>query len=235
MEEGAIDAFVCDPPYGLEFMGKEWDAPWKFTISDHGFSDGADRLPAPNFSSNRNPICRNCGKRQRTWKGGPEACSCGDADFDNNTATEMKGYQGWCITWLAECYRVLPSGGIIKAFSGTRTYHRLAAAMEVVGFVLDPSESLEAWSYGSGFPKSLNISKAIDKMVGAEREVLQERTLNNNFYATNGHSGESQEQYRKREGGAAITAPATDDAKRFEGYGTALKPAWEPVLVGRKP
>jgi len=98
--------------------------------------------------------------------------------------------QKWHAEWLAEAYRVLPPGGVLKAFSGTRTYHRLAAAMEAVGF---EDVKLVAWAYGSGFPKSLDISKALDKRA------------------------------------------ENDAAKRFDGWGTALKPSWEPVLVGRKP
>lgn len=143
-----------------------------------------------------------------------------DPPYDLTSGTGKGGFMGkeWDGTGIAfsqefwtAVYRVLKPGGIVKAFSGTRTYHRMAAAMEEAGFVLDPAESLEAWSYGSGFPKSLNISKAIDKVHGGPGE------------------------YTQIERGVPVeTAPATEDAKVFEGYGTALKPAWEPIVVGRR-
>lgn len=70
--------------------------------------------------------------------------------------------------WLRECFRVLPPGGVIKAFSGTRTYHRLAAAMEAVGFILDPENSMQGWCYASGFPKSRHIWKDVRKEVESQ-------------------------------------------------------------------
>ncbi len=106
----------------------------------------------------------------------------------------------WHLRWLSEAYRILSPGGLIKAFSGTRTFHRLALAMSQAGFELLP---METWNYGSGFPKSLNIGKAIQ----AKREDGTE----NHFYTP--------------------PPPTTD----FTGWGTSLKPAWEPILVGRKP
>lgn len=116
----------------------------------------------------------------------------------------------------------------------TRTFHRLAAAMENVGFVLDPKESMEAWIYSSGFPKSLNIGKAIDKMQGAEREVIGEVAgMGKQNPEWNGTAKGRKENSFKSQYDA--TAPATEDAKRFDGYGTALKPAFEPFIVGKKP
>lgn len=97
--------------------------------------------------------------------------------------------QAWHREWLAEVFRVLKPGGVIKVFSATRTFHRLAAAMVDVGFVdLD----FESWIYGSGFPKSLNLHKNLGK----------------------------------------TEFPNTDD---YEGYGTALKSAWEIFVVATKP
>ena len=78
-------------------------------------------------------------------------------------------FQEWCQLWASECLRVLKPGGHLLAFGGTRTYHRLACGIEDAGFEI--RDSLH-WIYGSGFPKSLDVSKAIDKAAGAEREVI---------------------------------------------------------------
>ena len=139
-----------------------------------------------------------------------------------------------------ECLRVLKPGGHLLAFGGSRTWHRLAVAIEDAGFEMRDSI---AWLYGSGFPKSLDISKAIDKAAGAEREVVtdivedlfgthevkREREaygIGNNSDTFSGHA----EGAMARE-----TLPATDEAKKWQGWGTALKPAFEPVVVARKP
>jgi len=126
----------------------------------------------------------------------------------------------------AECLRVLKPGGHLLAFAGTRTQHRMAVRIEDAGFEI---RDMIAWVYGSGFPKSLDVSKAIDREAGAEREVV------------------SRELHRKRSsvGGImntvevprynTVTAPATDAAKQWQGWGTALKPALEPITVARKP
>jgi site-specific DNA-methyltransferase (adenine-specific) len=122
-----------------------------------------------------------------------------------------------------ECLRVLKPGGHLLAFGGTRTWHRLAVAIEDAGFEIRDNI---AWLYGSGFPKSHNISKAIDKAAGAEREVIgttQGRT--SAIHAGNHNVGSPD----------LVTAPATDDAKAWDGWGTALKPAHEPIVVARKP
>jgi len=123
----------------------------------------------------------------------------------------------------AEVWRVLKPGAHVLAFGGTRTWHRLAVAIEDAGF--EVRDSL-AWLFGSGFPKSLNLSKAIDKAAGAEREVLDS-------YDRAGRSGGilGAETVITRN----ITAPATDAARKWQGWGTALKPAFEPIVVARKP
>jgi len=100
-------------------------------------------------------------------------------------------FQEWCSSWATECLRVLRKGGYLLSFGGTRTFHRTASGIEDAGFVIKDCLS---WNYGSGFPKSHNISKAIDKK-----------------------------------------APATAESTRWDGYGTALKPAWEPIILAQKP
>ena len=133
-------------------------------------------------------------------------------------------------TWR-EVLRVLKPGGHLLAFSGSRTYHRMTCAIEDAGFEI---RDQIMWVYGSGFPKSLDVSKAIDRAAGAEREVVGGRV-----YA-GGHVQNSSESIGF--GGCdptadlrAITAPATDDARRWSGWGTALKPAHEPICMARKP
>jgi site-specific DNA-methyltransferase (adenine-specific) len=128
----------------------------------------------------------------------------------------------------AEALRVLKPGGHLLAFAGTRTQHRMACRIEDAGFEI---RDMLAWVYGSGFPKSLDVSKAIDKAAGAEREVV-----GRNPYFCEGRTADPGEF---RQGGknssSAITAPATDAAREWAGWGTALKPALEPITMARKP
>jgi DNA modification methylase len=240
MEAESIDSIVTDPPYGLSFMGKDWD---------HG-------IPGEAF-----------------WR---------------------------------EAYRVAKPGAHLLAFGGTRTFHRLACAIEDAGWEI---RDCVMWVYGSGFPKSLDVSKAIDRAGGeaayifrtelknaikdaglnfsqiddylgvkstscywvrndhraclparhhwsklgqllsfsanlqglyekSEREVVGTRTVNGEEGTAGGYQSgiaslNGADVSIKRE--VDITAPATDEAKRWNGWGTALKPAWEPIIVARKP
>lgn len=144
LADNSIDSVVTDPPYGLEFMGREWDG-----------ADGFRRSLNPEDAGRDNEF----GRASRTspeYKAGPL-------------------FQQWCEAWATECLRVLKPGGYMVAFGGSRTWHRLASAVEDSGFEIRDSI---AWLYGSGFPKSLNLPG---------------------------------------------------------GLGTALKPAFEPIVVGRKP
>jgi site-specific DNA-methyltransferase (adenine-specific) len=133
------------------------------------------------------------------------------------------------------CLRVLKPGGHLLAFAGTRTQHRMAVRIEDAGFEI---RDMIAWVYGSGFPKSLDVSKAIDKAAGAEREVVgissvtgarQSRTMDD------GNKGTRRTYQNDEPVVNNITAPATDAARQWAGWGTALKPAIEPITVARKP
>jgi site-specific DNA-methyltransferase (adenine-specific) len=133
----------------------------------------------------------------------------------------------------AECLRVLKPGGHLLAFAGTRTQHRMAVRIEDAGFEI---RDMIAWVYGSGFPKSLDVSKAIDKAAGAEREVVSKQVTK--WTATGRNERYGKLDYFETEGGyevRSITAPATDAARQWSGWGTALKPALEPITVARKP
>lgn len=181
LPEGSVGAVVCDPPYGLCFMGKAFD-----TLGD--------------------------GARQQEWH----------------------------RRWLVEAFRVLRPEGQILAFCGTRTYHRLAAAMSEVGFT---RLRVQAWTYGSGFPKSQNVGKTLDKAAGAEREIVGVRvnTYDGAKRDPTKHGSPADQAAIGKWGlnqtphGMPLTAPATDAAKTWEGWGSNLKPAWEPIVCGVKP
>lgn len=153
-------------------------------------------------------------------------------------ALEFMG-QGWdkvlpsADIWR-EALRVLKPGGMALVFGGTRTYHRLTCSLEDAGFEI---RDCMMWLYGSGFPKSHDISKAIDKEAGAEREKgpLHPAPAGRSE-AYSGFEGESPIfGGGGAERGLTVDPPATEDAKTWNGYGTALKPAYEPIIVAMKP
>lgn len=160
LPENSIDSIVCDPPYGLSFMGKRWD------------------------------------------------------------------YDVPSVDLWREVLRVLKPGGHLLAFGGTRTYHRLVVNIEDAGFEI--RDQIQ-WLYGSGFPKSQDISKAIDKQAGA---------IGNRGKRFNAAGiGESNGGSKLRSDHPDYVPPeaVTEDAKRWQGFGTALKPANEPIVLARKP
>jgi len=144
-----------------------------------------------------------------------------------------------------EAMRVLKPGGHALIACGTRTQHRMVVNIEDAGFEI---RDVVSWIYGSGFPKSLNVSKAIDKAAGAEREVVGKRPVAYpdsdcwsvpNSNSTPGNFGICGSGGKKKnmdgKGNVIITAPATDEAKQWDGWGTALKPACEFFTLARKP
>lgn len=161
LEANSVDTIITDPPYGLSFMGKDWD---------HG-------VPGVAF-----------------WR---------------------------------EALRVAKPGAMLLAFGGTRTFHRLTVAIEDAGWEV---RDVLSWLYGGGFPKSLDISKAIDKAAGAEREIVGESPYN-----ARRPNPPVSERYKQGGWPANITAPATPAAATWAGWGTALKPAWEPIILAMKP
>jgi site-specific DNA-methyltransferase (adenine-specific) len=168
LPEKSVDAVVTDPPYGLSFMGKDWD---------HG-------IPGEPF-----------------WR---------------------------------EVLRVAKPGAHLLAFGGTRTFHRLTCAIEDAGWEI---RDCLMWVYGSGFPKSLDVSKAIDKMEGIDT-TSDDRWVPTPHPTTGAYrteSGSSQQIGQVKPGLRCLYAPATDAARQWRGWGTALKPAWEPIILARKP
>jgi transcriptional regulator with XRE-family HTH domain len=277
LPDASVDAVVTDPPYGLEFMGREWDG-----------ADGFRRSLNPADVGRKNVFGRS-----------------------SRTSPEYRAghlFEEWTETWASEAFRLLKPGGHLLAFGGTRTFHRLAAGIEDAGFEIRDSI---AWLYGSGFPKSLDVSKAIDKrkdwtalpklqnkireartalgisqseaarrvgLIGpdetlggggfmwfetgmklptssqyellrdvleldgecdaafeaAEREVLSTSTTSRTDAGSwAGQVGSG--MFRSGDRQVDVTAPATPEAQKWQGWGTALKPAFEPVVVARKP
>lgn len=215
----SVDACVTDPPYGIGFMGHEWDQP--------GIVGKMNGTPAEPFKREGVP------KGQRRVAN-PKPSGIGrdghamEAGRYDMSRTANQAFQAWCEVWAREVLRVLKPGGFLLVFGGSRTYHRLGCAVEDAGFEMRDSIH---WLFGSGFPKSLNVSKSIDKakgVVGESRPYVApggeniETTLNN--WGEHG---------RREQSGPYDSA--SDEARQWEGWGTALKPAHEPVVVARKP
>ena len=135
----SVDSVVCDPPYALGFMGREWD------------TFGMDVGRGAQARSQRRAEVTPTGEGHST-SAGPYLAS----GVDSLRAAGLP-FQRWCEAWATECLRVLKPGAHLLAFGGTRTWHRLACAVEDAGFEVRDSI---AWMYGSGFPKSLDVSKA---------------------------------------------------------------------------
>ncbi|QGJ87312.1 DNA methylase [Gordonia phage Wocket] len=288
LPDNSVDSVVTDPPYGLEFMGKDWDAPWKSASVGRGVKVAEQRAG------------------EMTQSGRGHATSAGPYLAARVDSVRVAGapFQAWCTEWATECLRILKPGGHLVAFGGSRTWHRLAAAVEDAGFEIRDSI---AWLYGSGFPKSLDVSKAIDKVRDDEAEIrcvtewLAEQrdsagitnrqidehfgfagmaghwtarphvkiaqvpqweqwirlqkligfddTMNDEVQRLNGRKGEWGNARPDRDvsepGRNSVLSPtqrvrdsgtpATDAAHKWAGWGTALKPAFEPIVVGRKP
>lgn len=168
---------------------------------------------------------------------------------EDGASYQTKGFmsRSWDIvpppTVWAEMLRVVKPGGHLLAFAGTRTWDMMSLSIRLAGFELRDSLDNETqafrWLYGSGFPKSQDISKALDKAAGAKREVLGRRVYAD---GTKGHATNSMNEGYQRQCyddpdnlEKYDTAPATPEAQAWSGWGTALKPAWEPVLLFRKP
>lgn len=144
-------------------------------------------------------------------------------------------YQERVTEWAAECLRVLKPGGWLIAFGGSRTAHRLTCGIEDAGFEIHP---MIGWVFAQGFPKSHDVSKAIDKLHSAERKVIGEGARFGRGSMRNRSRVEM--GYRPTEvnpdgGVATVTEPATPEARQWDGWGTGLKPALEPITVARKP
>lgn len=133
-----------------------------------------------------------------------------------------------------ELYRVLRPGAHALIFGGTRTFDLLTIGLRMAGFQV---RNCFSWVYASGMPKSLNVSIAIDDKLGATRPVIGQRVLTGNAALSTKEKGGT---YGVQVGTAPaktvdVTGPATPQAAQYEGYGTDLKPCWEPIVLVRKP
>jgi len=215
--KNCIDSIVTDPPYGLEFMGKEWD------------------------SFKKGNIITNPQGAYEHKKGFKKMVRM------LNDRTTLLIYQEWCQVWAKECLRIAKPGAIMLCFGGTRTFHRVTCAIEDAGWEI---RDCLMWLYGSGFPKSLDISKAIDKKAGAKRTKFIEKNVaypdsdcwgipNKNSSGENPNPTSYKVPTEKNGGNFGgvrkVSLPATSLAQLWSGYGTALKPAWEPIIVAMKP
>ena len=209
LPDDCVDAIVTDPPYGLEFMGKDWDK----------FGENANFLRAPGTEGSNNTYGPRFGVRQHANTKGVEKV------LHRSTA-----FQEFCFAWATECLRVAKPGAYLLAFGGTRMYHRLAVAIEDAGWELRDCFS---YLYGSGFPKSLDVSKAIDRQLGAPRDVSGKGdAVDRNALDYGGATGKAKNGLKAE---YAASDPNTNAAKQWAGWGTALKPAWEPIILARKP
>ncbi|MBA8838150.1 DNA methyltransferase [Ochrobactrum sp. RH2CCR150] len=164
-------------------------------------------------------IVKRFGKPGRAPAKGNEAYQRASAGFMGKTWDT--GEVAFSEEFWRECLRVLKPGGHVVAFSGTRTYHRMAAAIEDAGFEI---RDQLGWLYGSGFPKSHDVAKQIDKSAGFWRGkagAIKDKTVGQVAKGT---------EYERTEKGE----PITDEAREWLGWGTALKPAWEPIALARK-
>lgn len=143
-------------------------------------------------------------------------------------------FQDWCQEWGAEAREVLKPGGHLLAFGGTRTFHRLASGLEDAGFEV---RDCIAWMYGNGFPKSLDVARALDAHAGVDTKADERWTptphpITGPMRTT---KATSEKVSQATPGERVLYAPETAAAQAWQGWGTALKPAFEPIVVARKP
>ena len=247
LDEASIDVVITDPPYGLEFMGREWDSIGR-NVGPGGKRRERERLiedradgkwqPGSTYGAHaKNPRCQHCHRLR--FDHTDRKCACAVPLFHARASEYGAAMQEWHIAWTSAAMRVLRPGGHLLAFGGTRTFHRLTCGLEDAGFEI---RDVLTWLYGSGFPKSLDVSKAIDKAAGAEREPGRTLVTDGTRGATPNSPGNATcaDCGRPARGVNYCTCPrdggpVTDAAREWEGWGTALKPAWEPIILARKP
>ena len=169
MEDDSIHAITTDPPYGLEFMSRDWD----------------------------------------------------------DLGSKANAQVNWHQEWMEKAYDVLKPGGHMLVFGGNRTHHYVMMAAEFAGFEIRDTIT---WHYGSGYPKGVNVDKKIDEMNEEEREVIGTKT-----FTQGGGNSLNMREGEEREVEHEYTKPSSEEAEKWEGWNSTLKPATEYVLVARKP
>lgn len=161
----------------------------------------------------------------------------GESHVDTGGDFMGKQWQVPSVAVWKECSRVLKPGGHLLAFGGTRTFDLISLGLRAAGF--EYRDTLQ-WLYGQGFPKSLDVSKAIDKEAGQERRVVGTKLGLPGYSLSDGVagtalSGSVDGSLRDGRKECEVTEPSSEEAQQWSGWGTALKPAWEPILMFRKP
>jgi site-specific DNA-methyltransferase (adenine-specific) len=229
MSKDSVDAIITDPPYGLEFMGKEWDKLDKpgrdrsKAIQASSFGKIMDsNCDSPRIIRSHRRKCNVCGG----YSGGPfQLCSCDNPEWI--PSPYPMAMQFWHTQWLTEAYRVLKPGASMLVMGGTRTFHRLACAIEDSGFII---KDCLMWIYGSGFPKAQDLGKMIDKRANAKREVIGKSDRHGGGIPGNASSYEISSEIPD------ITIPVTNLAKYWDGFKVGgIKPAYEPIIWAVKP
>lgn len=250
LPDNSIDSIVTDGPYGLEFMGEEWDT---FTESGlrvgasteeakadilsgaaaarrHGASIERDAKSAGGYGAD-SPTNENAFAAARVrygsklWTERPKKqerrAEGENRPFDGSLPVFTGGmlFQRWNEAWARECLRVLKPGGFLLAFGGGRTYHRLACGIEDAGFEI---RDIIDWVYGSGFPKSSNVERAVDI------HVCRQSGRTGRHYEVN-----LPKPHLRKPGDHVC--PSSPEGRLFAGVGTAIKPGKEPICMARKP
>jgi len=200
LADNSIDAIVTDPPYGISFLGKDWDS-------------------FRNSKVTKNSTVKNLGSGMRM-----------------TTAEENLNFQLWCEEWAKECFRVLKPGGYILSFCAARMYHRMTVGLEDAGFEI---RDQIMWIYSSGFPKSQDIGRSIQRKLGV-KETKSSKGMNAYAEVKDKKGKEkwmnpgnvTSEDYPEKKDTVVCTDP---EAQQWQGWGTCLKPGHEPIALARKP
>lgn len=197
LPDNSIDSAVIDGPYGIGLMGKEWD----------NFSPEAIRRGTRNYKK---------GVNHKLQTGRSPSMFSGKYDLSRQGLVR---FQQFSYEWAVELLRILKPGAFLLSFCAPRTYHRMATGIEDAGFEI--RDQLQ-WLCGGKLPKSHNISIAIDKLAGAEREIVGPNP---------NRAGRRNWDNNPKN----ITLPATRESECWDGWGTGLKPSNEPIVLARKP